>query len=418
MLAQAFVAIAETFYAGMLGTTQLAALALTFPFVMLQQMMSAGAMGGGISSAISRALGAGDHTRANALASHALVIGVLAGLAATALMLVFGPRLYAALGGRGTALAEAVAYSNIIFSGILAIWLTNTLASILRGTGNMRAPSLALLSGSLLHVTLAGVLALGVGPFPRLGMVGLALGQLIAFLIVAIILAIILWRGQQEVKLDLAAFRIDRAMFADILKVGAIAVISPIQSVATVLILTRFVSTFGTEAIAGYGIGARLEFMLVPIVFAVGVASVPMVGMAIGARNVPRARRVAWTAGLIAAAVTGAIGLTVALLPDLWARLYTQDADVLAVARTYLRAAGLAFAFYGFGLAIYFASQGSGRILGPVLAQSVRLAVVAIGGSWVMASGYGVDALIGVVAAAMIAYGLATAASLQLAKWG
>ena len=88
-----------------------------------------------------------------------------------------------------------------------------------------------------------------------------------------------------------------REMFFDILRVGALASFSPLQTVLTVLILTRLVAGFGTEALAGYGIGARLEFLLVPIAFAVGVACVPMVGMAIGARDVARARRVAWTGG-------------------------------------------------------------------------------------------------------------------------
>ena len=80
-------------------------------------------------------------------------------------------------------------------------------------------------------------------------------------------------------------------MFFDILKVGAVSSLGPFQVVLTVLILTRLVAGFGTEALAGYGIGARLEFLLVPIVFAVGVASVPMVGMAMGARDIARARR-------------------------------------------------------------------------------------------------------------------------------
>src|SRR2546423_1739776 len=67
MLVMALVAIFETVYVGMLGTTPLAAIALVFPLIMLMQMLSAGAMGGGVSSAISRALGAGDLARAEAL---------------------------------------------------------------------------------------------------------------------------------------------------------------------------------------------------------------------------------------------------------------------------------------------------------------------------------------------------------------
>jgi hypothetical protein len=105
-----------------------------------------------------------------------------------------------------------------------------------------------------------------------------------------------------------------------------------------------------------------------------------MVGMAIGARDVARARRVAWTAAGLATLILGCIGLTVAIAPDIWSSRFTQDPDVRAAADLYLRLAGPAFAFVGMGMALYFASQGSGKVLGPVLAATVRLAVIAIGG--------------------------------------
>ena len=130
-------------------------------------------------------------------------------------------------------------------------------------------------------------------------------------------------------------------MFADILKVGAVSALGPLQVVLTVLILTRLVASFGTEALAGYGIGARLEFLLVPIVFAIGVASVPMVGMAMGASDIGRARQVAWTAAWRGDRCLGAIGLVVTLAPDLWSGLFTSDAAVRAAANLYLRWAGL-----------------------------------------------------------------------------
>lgn len=420
MLAQAFVAIAETAYAGRLGVISLAGLALAFPFVMLQQMMSAGAMGGGISSAISRALGAGDHVRARQLAGHAVVIGIVAGLLVTLVMLLAGRVIYSGLGGSGDALRQALIYSNIVFIGAVPVWLTNTFASILRGTGNMRAPSLALLGAALAQAVLAGVLALGLGPIPGFGMAGLAAGYLIAFTGAALALGAVLMRKSASLRLTFDGFTPDAALFRDILKVGAIAVISPIQSVATVLIVTALVTLQGVESLAGYGIGARLEFLLVPIVFAIGVASVPMVGMAIGAKDAARARRVAWTAAFIAGGITGVIGLIVAIAPDLWSRLYATDARVLTSGRTYLTTVGPAYAFYGFGLALYFASQGSGRIGGPVLAQSARLAVIVAGAYFLpRASGVeGAQTIYLVVAAAMVVYGLAGAASLAFARWG
>src|SRR5438132_8698241 len=107
------VVIAETSYIGRLGVESLAAMALVFPFVILTMTMSGGAMGGGVSSAIARALGAGDVARASMLASHAVLIGLIFGLAFTLLMLVFGPALLQLLGGRGNVLAQAVGYIQI-----------------------------------------------------------------------------------------------------------------------------------------------------------------------------------------------------------------------------------------------------------------------------------------------------------------
>ena len=145
MFGTTLVAVAETSYIGRLGTEPLAAIALVFPFAMLTQMMSAGAMGGGVSSAISRALGAGNRDRAATLALHAAIIGACGGLFFTVMMLLFGRQFFSLLGGRGRVLEEACNYSQVLFSGAIAIWLVNTLASVLRGTGDMRLPSATLI---------------------------------------------------------------------------------------------------------------------------------------------------------------------------------------------------------------------------------------------------------------------------------
>jgi len=351
MLVTALVAIAETIYVGILGTTQLAAIALVFPMLMLMQMLSAGAMGGGVSSAISRAVGAGDHARAEALALHAVVIGTVAGLIFSLVFATFAPAIFSALGGRGVVLDQAVAYAGVALTAAVLIWLLNTLASVVRGTGNMRVPSATLLLAAALQILLGGTLGLGIGPLPRLGLPGVAAGQAIGFGLGTAFLLWFLVSGRARVRLRLGGIPLRREMFFDILKVGAVASFSPLQTVLTVLILTSLVARFGTEVLAGYGIGARLEFLLVPIVFAVGVASVPMVGMAIGAGNVARARRVAWTAAATATATLGCLGLAVAIFPGLWSALFTSDAGVHASAGLYLRFAGPAFAFVGLGLA-------------------------------------------------------------------
>jgi len=142
---------------------------------MLLQMTSAGAMGGGVSSAIARALGAGDRERASALASRALLIGIGFGLVFTIGMLAFGPMLLERLGGRGQVLAQAVGYVQIFFGAAVIPWLMNTLGAVLRGTGNMKLPSAIMLTSSACQIVLGGVLGLGLGPVPQL-----AVGALLA----------------------------------------------------------------------------------------------------------------------------------------------------------------------------------------------------------------------------------------------
>ena len=341
---------------------------------MLTQMMSAGAMGGGVSSAISRALGAGDRDRAATLALHAVMIGLLAGLVFTAVMLLFGRPFFMLLGGRDGVLEQALHYSQVLFSGAVSIWLVNTLASVLRGTGDMRLPSMTLIGTAIVQIAVGGALGLGLAGLPQLGMRGVAAGQLVAFSLGAIFLGWILASGRSRLTLDFRAFRFQRAMFLDILKVGAISCVAPLQSVLTILIFTKILAGYGTATLAGYGMGSRLEFLLTPISFAFGVASVPMVGMAVGAGMVARARKVAWTAGAASALSVGAIGLIVAVEPVLWVSMFTSDPGVTAAAYSYFAWAGPAFGFFGLGTCLYFASQGAAKVGGPVLAGTGRLA--------------------------------------------
>ena len=418
MVAAAAVGIGETVYVGVLGKTALAAMALVFPFVMLMQMFSSGAMGGGVSSAISRALGAGQAERVRSLAVHAFCIGASLGLAFTLLLWTAGPTLYRLLGGSGDVLEEARVYGLWVFFATPAIWMFNTLASLVRGSGNMRVPSAAIVVTSLVQIAIGAVLGLGLLGVPPLGMRGVALGQVIAYWGAAGVLWWYVRSGRSRVPLAFAGVRLQWPLFQDILRVGALACLSPLLSVGTVLVVTSLVAVHGNEALAGYGIGARLEFLLVPMAFGVGVAAVPMVGMAIGAGDVQRARRVAWTAGAVSATLLGSVGLLLVLAPDLWAAWFTRDPGVLEHARSYLRWAGGGFAFFGMGLTLYFAAQGAGRMAAPVGAAFLRFVVVLVAGHAAARSGAGPWALFAVVGAAMVAYGTVTALGVHFTRWG
>lgn len=417
MTATVLVSVAETAYVGQLGTPALAGIAVVFPLIVLQQSFSNGAMGGGVSSAISRALGAQDEEKARALALHAVVIGLVAGALSTAGMLFFGQAIYKLLGATREDLDQALAYSNIAFLGSLAVWLTAMFISIVRGGGNMRLPSLVTVALLAVQLVLGGVLGLGWGPFPRLGMSGVALGFVIAYLGATLFLAAHLRSANARVSLRFGNVRLRVDLFREILGVGLLSCISPLQTTLTVMIVTALVAPLGVDTLAGYGIGARLEMVVVPIAFGIGVACVPMVGMAIGAGAVDRARRVAGLGAIVAALLVGTIGAILAIAPWLWADLFTSNKKALEVAYALLSISGPAYAFFGLGLCLLFASQGAGKVLGPVLAGTTRLVIMMLGGWWLATIGAPLWQYFALVAAGMVVYGSFAGTAVYLANW-
>jgi putative MATE family efflux protein len=403
---QSLVSVGDTYFVGRLGTGPLAGLALVFPLIMLLQMTSAGAMGGGVSSAVARALGSGDAAAARRLVVHALVIAAAMGAAFTVLVIALGKPIYSLLGGRGETLEHALRYSSIVFAGAIAVWIANTLSSVLRGSGNMLTPALTLIGAALVHLPLSGILVL------RIGIGGAGIAYVTTFSIAALVMAAVVWRSSL-----LAPRRGDWALewrlFREILRVGAVSSLSAIQTVLTAVILTGFVGRHGAAALAGYGVGLRLELLQIPLVFAVGQALVVLVGTHIGAGRAERAKRIAWVGAGFAASISLVIAIVASIFPLAWVGLFSDDVAVLENGSSYLRTVAPFYPMLAAGIALYFASQGAGRVLRPILAGTVRLAIVIAGGLMV-ASLQGVFV---VIAAAMIAFGALTAWFVASTDW-
>jgi putative MATE family efflux protein len=416
LVVQTFVSVAETYFVGYLGTTALAGVSLVFPVLMLMTMMSNGGIGGGVASATARALGAGRRRDADALVLHAVVLAILFGLAFTLGVLGAGGFLYRALGGTGEELVAAWQYSSFVFGGAILIWIVNLLSASLRGAGNVRIPALVTLGGAVIVVPLSPALIFGLGPMPRFGIAGAGAAIVIYYALATLALVLYMRSARSPVRLTAAPLRAQ--LFKDILGVGGLSAIGTVQANLTVAVVTSLVGAYGAAAIAGYGIASRLDYLLIPLLFGLGTATVTMVGANIGAGRFERARRIAWTAGLIAAAATETIGVLAALFPNAWLGLFSDDPQVLAVGALYLRSVAPFYGLVGLGMALYFASQGAKRVLIPVLAGTTRL-LIAAGIGWLAMHQLGADlpTLFKIVAASSIAFGAAIALTLALRPW-
>jgi len=416
MLAQTATGLIETWFVSRLGTDALAGMALVFPGVMLMQMISAGAMGGGISSAIARALGAARREEADALVLHAIVINVAIGALFSIVMLAFGRPIYRALGGEGGALEAALVYSNVVFAGNVLLWVMNGLANTIRGTGNMLVPAAVTLIGVVVLVPLSPVLIFGLGPLPALGIAGGGIALVLYNAAGAAVLAWYVLSGRNAARLRPARLR--WPLFRDILRVGAVAAVTSVQTNVIIAAATAFVAyAAGAPAAAGYGTGARLEYLLIPLVFGLGAPLVAMVGTNIGAGQHERALRIGLIGGAIAFAVTAAIGGAAAAWPQAWLMLFSSDPQVVATGSAYLRIVGPCFGFFGLGLALYFASQGAGRLFWPLAAGFLRM-LVALGAGWLALRVTGnLDWLFGAIAIGLVLGGLIILAAVMSGTW-
>ena len=397
------VTFADAWYVGQLGTAALASLALAFPFLTLTQMMAGGAIGGGITSAVARAFGAGDIEKAESTAWHAVLIAVAMSLIYVIVLGLFARPIFELLGGEGAALDGAVAYARIAFGGAASIWFVFVLSAILRGTGDTATPARAIATAGVAQIFLCGTLTLGWFGFPALGVAGTATAMVICQGLGAAYLAMHLVRGKGRVRLRPHAFRL--APVGDIMKVGGIGIINSICMAMTVVVVTGFVGRYGTEALAGYGLGARLELMLVPIAFGVGGALTAAVGINVGARQYARARRIAWTGAAATLVLTGLLGLCAATLPDFWLSLFTADPDAYSYGARYLAIAAPFYGLFGAGQALYFASQGTGRMVLPVTVTIIRFLTVAAIGAVAISFAWDVSALFIAVAVGLTIMG-------------
>jgi MATE family, multidrug efflux pump len=401
---QTFVGVAETYFVSRLGTDAVAGVTLVFPVFMLMAMMSNGGIGGGVSSAVARAIGAGRRQDAEALVLHAVVIGVLFGALFTAAVWLGGPALFHGMGGQGEALGNATLYANVLFLSAVPGWVANLLAAALRGAGNVRVPAIVTAGGAFVTLVLSPLFILGFGPVPSMGVAGA--GIAVAFFNVGSLIALLLFMRSALSPVRLAPSKLEWRLFRDILDVGLLSAVGTVVANLTVVVVTGLVGAYGRDAIAGYGLASRLDYLLIPLLFALGTAAVTMVGTNVGAGRHVRARQIAWTAALLSALATGAIGSLAALFPEAWMHIFSGDPEVVGTGSAYLARVAPLYTLFGVGMALYFGSQGAGKMTWPFAAGLVRLGVVAaLGGYWVHQANGSLPGLYWIVAASYMLFG-------------
>jgi putative MATE family efflux protein len=408
----------EAYYVGLHGVVPLAGLALVFPLYIMMNTLSAGAIGGAISGLMARYAGGGNREGAEAIAFHAMIVAAIISLFFSALFLLGGHAIFTILGAREDVMAQALSYSNICFAGIATIWFSNTLGAIMRGLGEMKTNAVWTIFGSAVQVVLCIVLISGLGPIEAMGIRGAAWSAIIAFGMSAIGQALHLMRPHRDIRLRLNGIRMQSQYFREIISIGLTASVASVCLIGTNIIVSGFAARLGPETLAGFGIGLRLEFIMIPLVFGIGAACINMIGVHYGAGQIDRAHRIGWTGGIAATILSGGIGLFFAAFPVLLSDLFTDNQAAQEAAQLYLRLVAPFYAFLGLGLCMYFASQGTGRVVWAAIGNISRLVLVLVAGMLLIRfDAFTAENLCWVIAGGLVIYGTVIAGSVKLGAW-
>ena len=388
-----------TYYVSRLGADAIAAVALVFPFSLLATTAMTGGLGSGAAAAVARALGAGRPHDAARVAEHAFVLAIGVGMAMALGVVIEAPRLFALMGGRGAVLDGAVVFARIIFGGAVITFTGAMLDSVMRGEGNVRVPSIWSSVSLFLQIALTPLFMFTA----NLGLEGAPVAMLASQALAALPRLRHVLGGHGIVKPAAWPRRISLAPLAEILRVGIPASLSTTINYGGLMVLTAVVARLGDADLAAYGLGSRLDFLLMSFAYGFGAAVLTLVGMTTGARRPDRALGYV----LRAAAIISVLMLIPAVLlcwrPTLWLGLFTHDPAIVAVGSSYFRIVGPSYPFVGLSMVSAFAFQGFGRATIPLVWMTIRvLTVLAVSLFCTQRLGMGDQAVFATVSAANI----------------
>jgi putative MATE family efflux protein len=354
--------VVYTYFVSRLGSDAIGAVSLVFPVSLLAITAMGGGIGAGATSAVARALGAGRSSEAAALAGQALLLSIAVGLGFGLAVQVGSPALFRLMGASGAILASATLFSRILFGGAAITFLGAMFDSVMRGEGNVRVPAIWSTTSLVLQMGCTPLFMFGLG----WGLMGAALAMLACQLVATLPRAGWVLGGRGLVR---PAFRLTPFTLApvrEILRVGIPATLSTSIANVGLMLLTAVVTRLGAADLVAYGLGTRLDFLLMSFGYGFGAAVLTLVGMATGAGRHDRVLAFVRRAAAITIVFLGIPGLLLCWRPALWLGLFTDDAAIHAVGAQYFRIVGPSYPFVGVTMVVAFAFQGLGRATIPL----------------------------------------------------
>ena len=333
------VSIVDTMLVGHLGASALAAVSLATQWTFMAVTLFA-AVSTGATALVARSVGAGDWDTANRTVRQSVLVGLVIGLAATALVQVFAEPAVALMGAEPEALAEGVTYLRIASSIFALSALMFVGNACLRGAGDTRTTMMVMAVVNVLNIAVAWTAINGPFGLPKLGVAGSALGAAVGRAAGGLLVIGILLKGRSGLKLDWRGWRLDPELVRRVLRVGLPTGVERLVMRLGMMVFMRVIADLGTVALAAHAVALRAESLSFMPGFGFAVAGTTMVGQELGARDPRRAERSGYLTYQLAASLMAVMGVVFVLFPRPLIGLFTNDPSVVEMAVIPLRIVG------------------------------------------------------------------------------
>ena len=366
MLMESTFAVADIFWVSHLGADAVSTVGLTESLLTFIYTVAIG-LSIGATAMIARRIGEKNPDGAARAAVQALAMGLIVSLIFASIGVTLAPRLLAAMGGTPWVIQHGVGFTRVMLAGNATIIMLFLINAIFRGSGDAYIAMRVLWLANAINMVLGPCLIFGVGPFPKLGIVGAAVGTNIGRGIGALYAFSRLIRRGGRFTITRANLRVEPAIMSRLVRLSSTATFQVFIGMASWIGLIRTVSSFGSKALAGYTIGIRvIIFALLPS-WGMSNAAATMVGQALGAKNPDRAEKAVWKAGFYNMICLGIAGLIFVVFARPIILFFTDDPAVIPYGIDCLRTVAYGFLFYAYGMVLSQSFNGAGDTWTPTI---------------------------------------------------
>jgi putative MATE family efflux protein len=366
---------------------------------------------------VSRRVGEKKFKQASLTASQAILVTLIVTVIISSAGFLFAEEILRLMGATQEVISSGKNYTKIIFASNGAIMLIFLINGIFRGAGNAAIAMRALWISNILNMLLDPVFIFGLGPIPEMGVTGAAVATTIGRSTGVLYQLFHLLSGRKIIKISVKYFKPHFELIQRVIKIASGGVGQFLIESASWIFITRIVSDFGSEALAGYTIALRIIIFTILPSFGVANAAATLVGQNLGAKQPERAEKSVWIAARFNMVFLFSISVLFFVFANEIVSIFSEEQNVAGEAIKAIRMICLGYIFFAYGMVISQSFNGAGDTKTPTFINLFCFWLVQIPLSYFLSNYTSLDTY-GIYIAIISSFGLLAGCSIWLFKKG